>query len=178
MNRLRHLLIAMVALVLVAALVFLYQKTQAVDLGDRNDIAALLDTLREMDTRWDIDVLRERAELDANRIAAPNRTAAAQKALATLSAAAPRADSAALSEGLGELSKAILEKADLVEKYKAENASAKIALHELLSGAAAIAAQAGELRQDDARQKQVQQALNQLAAAAQQYYWLGKAAPP
>jgi signal transduction histidine kinase len=178
MNRLRHLLIAMVALVLVAALVFLYQKTQAVDLGDRNDIAALLDTLREMDTRWDIDVLRERAELDANRIAAPNRTAAAQKALATLSAAAPRADSAALSEGLGELSKAILEKADLVEKYKAENASAKIALHALLSGAAAIAAQAGELRQDDARQKQVQQALNQLAAAAQQYYWLGKAAPP
>ena len=178
MNRLRHLLIAMVALVLVAALVFLYQKTQAVDLGDRNDIAALLDTLREMDTRWDIDVLRERAELDANRISAPNRTAAAQKALATLSAAAPRADSAALSEGLGELSKAILEKADLVEKYKAENASAKIALHALLSGAAAIAAQAGELRQDDARQKQVQQALNQLAAAAQQYYWLGKAAPP
>ena len=85
MNRLRHLLIAMVALVLVAALVFLYQKTQAVDLGDRNDIAALLDTLREMDTRWDIDVLRERAELDANRISAPNRTAAAQKALATRS---------------------------------------------------------------------------------------------
>ena len=178
MTKLRHLLIAIVALALVAALAFLYDKTQAVDLRDRNDVAALLDTLREIDGRWDIDVLRERAELDANQMPAPNRSATAKKALATLAAAVPRADSAALSEGLGELGKAVLEKADLVEKYKTESASVKIALHAVISGTAALGAQAGELRKGDPRQKELTQALNQLAAAAQRYYWLGKAAPP
>jgi len=90
MNTLRHLLIALVALVLVAALAFLYDKTQAVDLRERNDIAALLDTLREIDGRWDIDILRERTELDPNQLAAPNRTATARKALAGLSTAQQR----------------------------------------------------------------------------------------
>ena len=178
MNQLRHLLVATVALALIAALAFLYDKTQAVDLGERNEVAALLDTLREIDGRWDIDVLRERSELDANQMAAPNRTATAKKALATLSAKAPSANSAAVTEGLGELGTAILEKADLVEKYKAESASAKIALHAVLSGVAAIGAQAGEPRKGDVRQKELQQALSQLGAAAQQYYWMGKAAPP
>ena len=137
-KHLRHLLLAMVALALIAALVFLYDKTQAVDLRERNDIAALLDTLREIDGRWDIDVLRARTELDPNQPPAPDRTATAKKALANLAAAVPQADSAALREGLGELAKAIIEKAALVEKYKAESARAKIALNTVFSGAAAL----------------------------------------
>ena len=177
-NHLRHVLTAIVALALTAALAFLYDKTQAVDLRERNDIAALLDTLREIDGRWDIDVLRERGELDPNQPAAPNRSATAKKVLASLRAAVPQADSAALSEGLGELGKAVLEKADLVEKYKGESASVKIALHAVLSGAAAIGVQAGEPRAGDAKQQQLQQALTQLSASAQQYYWMGRAAPP
>ncbi len=177
-NHLRHVLTAIVALALTAALAFLYDKTQAVDLRERNDIAALLDTLREIDGRWDIDVLRERGEIDPNQPAAPNRSATAKKALASLRAAVPQADSAALSEGLGELGKAVLEKADLVEKYKGESASVKIALHAVLSGAAAIGAQAGEPRAGDAKQQQLHLALNQLSAFAQQYYWMGRAAPP
>ena len=177
-NHLRHLLTAITALALTAALAFLYDKTQAVDLGERNDIAAQLDTLREIDSRWDIDVLRERGELDPNLLAAPNRNATARKALASLNAALPRADSAALSEGLTVLGKAVQEKADLVEKYKAESAQVKIALHAILSATAAIGAQAGEPRAGDARQQQLQQALSQLAGSAQQYYWMGKSAPP
>ena len=58
MNKLRHLLIAIIALGLTAALAFLYDKTQAVDLRDRNEIASVLSALREIDGRWDIDVLR------------------------------------------------------------------------------------------------------------------------
>ena len=177
-NHLRHVLTAIVALALTAALAFLYDKTQAVDLGDRNDIAALLDTLREIDSRWDIDVLRERGELDPNQPAAPNRTATARKALDSLNVVVPRTGSATVSEGYSELYKAVLEKADLVEKYKAESASVKIALHAVLSGAAAIGAQAGEPRAGDAKQQQLQQALTQLSASAQQYYWMGRAAPP
>ncbi len=177
-KHLRHLLIAVVALALIAALAFLYDKTQAVDLGERNDVAALLDTLREIDGRWDIDVLRERTELDPNQPAAPNRTAIARKALASLAAAVPRADSRALREGMGELAKAILEKADLVEKYKSESASAKIALHAVLSAAAALGGQVGAPPSGDARQRELEQAVNQLVAAVEQYYWLGKAAAP
>ncbi|MEK7437753.1 MAG: ATP-binding protein [Pseudomonadota bacterium] len=178
MNTLRHLMIALVALVLIAALVFLYDKTQAVDLRERNDIAAQLDTLREIDSRWDIDVLRERSEIDPNRLAPPSRTATARKALASLNALLPNSDSAALREGLGELGKAILEKANVVEKYKAESAAAKIALHATLSGAAALGGQLGAPPSADARQRELAQAVTQLVAAVEQYYWLGKAAAP
>jgi two-component system NtrC family sensor kinase len=178
MNRLQHLLIALVALGLAAALAFLYDKTQAVDLRDRNEIASVLAALREIDSRWDIDVLRERSELDANQMAAPNRTATAKTALASLRTIVPRTESAAMREGLDALSKAILEKAELVEKYKVESAGAKIALHAILSAAGELGVQPGELRKGDAKQKELQQVLTQLAYSAQQYYWLGKNAQP
>ena len=177
-NHLRHVLIAIVALALIATLGFLYDKTQAVDLRERNDIAALLDTLREIDNRWDIDVLRERGELDPNQLAAPNRSATAKKALASLSAALPNAGSAALSEGFAELQKAVLEKSDVVQRYKTESATVKIALHAVLSGVSALLERVGEPRAGDAKQLQARQALDRLASSAQQYYWMGKAAPP
>lgn len=178
MNNFRHLLTAIVACALIATLAFLYDKTQAVDLRVRNDIAALLDTLRDIDARWDIDVLRERGELDPTLLAAPNRTATARKALASLRAVAPHAESAALSEGLAELSKAVLEKAALVEKHQTESASTKIALHAALSGAAALGGQAGAPPGGDPRQRELEQAARQLEAAALQYYWLGRTAAP
>ena len=177
-NRLNHLLLGVIALALVAALAFLYNKTQAVDLGDRNEIAALLRELHDIDGRWDVDVLRERVELDAKQLAAPNRTVATKKALASLRAAVPRADSAALDEGIDGLAKAMLEKADLVEKYKAESAGAKNALQSVLAAAGALGAPLGDPRKADARQKDLDQAVNQLVAAVEQYYWLGSAAPP
>jgi signal transduction histidine kinase len=176
MNMLRHLLIATVALALLAALAFLYDRTQAVDLRDRNEIATVLSALREIDGRWDIDVLRERSEFDANQMAAPNRGPMAKAALSTLQKIVPHTDSAALKDGLGELSKAIHEKADLVEKYKSESAGVKTALRAILSAADVIGAQAGDTRKGDA--KQLQLALAQLNYAAQQYYWLGKNAKP
>src|SRR5487761_2056452 len=177
-NHLRHLLIALVALALIAALAFLYEKTQAVDLSERNDIAAFLGALREIDGRWDVDVLRERTELDPNQMTAPNRAAAARKALAGLTAAVPRANSAALREGMGALAKAIYEKADLVERYRAESAQTKPALRAVLSDAAALSGPAGAPPSADARQAQLDQAANQLVAAVEQYYWLGRAAAP
>jgi signal transduction histidine kinase len=176
---LRHFLIAIVALVLVAVLAYLYDKTQAVDLGERNVIAAKLDTLREIDSRWDIDVLRQRTELEPSGAAAPpNRTATAIQALASLTAAVPRADSAALRSGMGTLAKAIYKKADLVEKFMAESTRTRTALLAVLSGAAALGSPAGAPPSGDARQRELEQAVNQLVAVVEQYYWLGKAAPP
>ena len=177
-HRLNHLLLGVIALALIAALALLYTKTQAVDLGDRNEIAALLRELHEIDSRWDVGVLRERIELDTKQLAAPNRTGAAKKALASLRAAVPRADSAALAEGVDGLAKAILEKADLVEKFKLESSGAKNALRAALAAAGALGGQVGEPRKPDARQRELDQAVNQLVAAVEQYYWLGSAAAP
>jgi two-component system, NtrC family, sensor kinase len=178
MNSLRHFLTAIVAGALIVTLVYLYQKTEAVDLHERNDIASLLDTLREIDGRWDVDILRERVELDPNQLAAPNRTATAKTALANLNAIAERSDSAALKEGLSELSKAVLEKGAMVEKYKTESASTKIALHAMLSSAVALGGQVGAPRSSDPRQRELEQSVRQLVAAVEQYYWLGRAAAP
>ena len=178
MNRLQHLLIGIVALGLVAALAFLYDKTQAVDLRDRNEISSVLAALREIDGRWDIDILRERTELDANQVAAPNRTTTAKTALAALRSVALRADSAALKEGLDELGKAVLEKADVVEKYKIESAGAKIALHTIMSAANELGTLPVEVRKGDTKQKELQQLVTQLTYSAQQYYWLGRNAQP
>ena len=48
---------------MVAALHFLYNKTQAIDLREQNEILGYLRELKDIDSRWDIDVLRARSEL-------------------------------------------------------------------------------------------------------------------
>src|SRR5689334_18298276 len=118
---LHNALLAVVALALVAALAFLYDKTQAVDLRERNDILGLLRELKEIDSRWDVDVLRAHSEFDTNELPAINRGAAAAKALQSLAEAARRTESPALTAGLPELNKAIQEKAALVDRFRAEN---------------------------------------------------------
>jgi signal transduction histidine kinase len=171
-------LLGLVALVLVGALVFLYDKTQAVDLREQNEILGLLRELKEIDGRWDVDVLRARLETGPTELPAINRTAAASRALQGLSAAAQHTQSAALSSDLAELSKGMLQKAELVEKFKAENRDARNALQAALAGAGELGTHAAELRRNDPRQRErmaaLEAALNQLAASAPQYYWLAQ----
>jgi hypothetical protein len=59
---LKNGLLGLAALAMVGALVFLYDKTQAVDLRERNEILGFLRELKEIDGRWDVDVLRARLE--------------------------------------------------------------------------------------------------------------------
>src|SRR5260221_421666 len=110
--------LGLAALAMVAALVFLYDKTQAVDLRERNEILGFLRELKEIDGRWDIDVLRARLEAGTNELPVINRTPAAVKALQQLNSALQNTPSATLSAWLPELSKTILQKAGLVEKFK------------------------------------------------------------
>ncbi len=117
----RHLLITIATFGLIAALVFLYNKTEAVDLSERNEIVSLLRELQEIEGRWDIDVLRMRMEMDSSQMSAPNRTIAAQNALKALANAVPHINSPSLSVNLGAISRAITEKAELIEKLKAAN---------------------------------------------------------
>ena len=169
-NTLRHLLLASAALGLASALVYLYNKTEAVDLGKRNEIVAMLRTLQDVDNRWDVDILRARMEIDENSLAAPDRAAAAQRALRSLAAAAPSVNSPALSGSLGDVTKAINEKASLVDQYKAANGNAKSALRTILAVPVQPASESAP-RKADARPKEFQELLGQIAATAVQYYW-------
>lgn len=170
-DMLHNLLLGLAALVLVAVLAFLYDKTQAVDLRKQNEILGVLRELKEIDGRWDVDVLRARIEFGSNDLPASNRAAAASKALQDLGAALQNTHSAALSTGLPDLNKAILQKVDLVEKFKAENRNTKDALQAVLQGATELGTQAAELQ---SRSPELEQALSRLAATALQYYWLAQ----
>ncbi len=172
---LHNALLAVVALALVTALAFLYDKTQAVDLRERNDILGLLRELKEIDSRWDVDVLRAHSEFDTNELPAINRGAAAAKALQSLAEAARRTESPALTAGLPELNKAIQEKAALVDRFRAENRAAQDALQATLKTAGELNAQMPELK---LRSPAPGQALNQISAAAPLYYVTGIDAQP
>ena len=168
---LHTLLLCIGATALAGALAFLYDKTQAVDLREQNEILGFLRELKEVDNRWDHDVLRARAELATADLPATNRGAAAAKALQNLSAAVERTQSPALSAGLPELSAAIKEKAALVEKFRVENGTAQAALSDIAKNAAELGTLAGGLK---ARPPALDQALNTLTTTAPQYYWLGQ----
>lgn len=169
MNALRNGLLGLVAAALVAALVFLYDKTQAVDLREQNEILGYLRGLKEIDGRWDVDVLRARLELGINVLPAINRAAAANNTLQALADAARRTGSPALGMGLPELSKAIQQKAGLVEKFRIENSGAQAALQALLSNTAELHTHAVESKP---RTGALEAALTHLAAIAPQYYWV------
>ena len=176
MISLRHLLITIATFGLIAALAFLYNKTEAVDLGERNEIIALLRELQEIEGRWDIDIAQIHMEMDAGRMSAPNRKTSAQNALRALANAAPRVNSPSLNENLGAITAAITEKGNLIEKYQAINSESKEALLTLMSIADEPLLPEEKQGKTGIPRKELAQAFGRLAAAASGYYWLGQAA--
>ncbi len=159
------------AAALAAALAFLYQKTQAIDLRQQNETLGYLRELKDIDSRWDLDVVRARAELVTGDRPAPNRASAAVRALENLDAAVTRVPSAALTEALPGLRATIQQKAALVEKFKTENAAAQTALREVLKGTAELSAQSAALKP---RPPALDSALTTLTASGPLYYWLAQ----
>ncbi len=166
---LQNLLLGVASLVLVGVLAFLYDKTQALDLREQNEVLGPLRELREIDDRWDSDVLRARLEPGASDLRATERAAAAERALQSLDDAAVRTGSPALGTGLPELVRAVREKAQLVQRFSAENSEAKGALRATLAAAAELRAQILEAKP---RRPELESALARVAADARQYYWL------
>ena len=159
------------AAVLAGALAFLYNKTQAIDLRQQNEILGYLRELKDIDSRWDLDVVRARSEFVTGDLPAPNRAAAAAKALENLSAAVQRTPSATLAAALPELRATIEQKTALVEKFKTENAAAQTAVRDILKGAAELGGQAAALKP---RPPTLEPALATLTASAPLYYWLAQ----
>jgi signal transduction histidine kinase len=166
-NTTRNILLAGAAAALVAVLTFFYNKTQTVDLRERNEIRDLLRELKDIDTRWDAGVLRARFEMSADTMPVPDRGADAAKALQKLGTAARDIHSVVLAAVLPELEKAVTQKSDLMQKFQAANQGAKEALQIVLKSAPAINAQLGGLRK---RSLMLEQALRTLTTVAPQYY--------
>jgi two-component system NtrC family sensor kinase len=167
MISLRHLSFTIVTLGLVAALVFLYNKTEAVNLDDRNAVVALLSELQEIEGRWDIDVLRMHTEMDPGRSILPNRAPAVKNTLRALQNELPRVDSPALNDNLGPIANAFNEKAGLVEDYRTVNDRSRNALLQIMS----IASQPVQSEARVAsRQREFLQTMDQVASAASGYY--------
>ena len=159
------------AAALAGALAFLYNKTQAVDLSQQNEILGYLRELRDIDSRWDVDVMRARADFAAAELPAPNRAATAAKALDNLTAASQRTPSNALSAALPELRAAVEQKARLVEQFKTENSAAQSAVRDILKGTAEVGSAAATLKPHPPA---LDSALATLSAVAPLYYWLAQ----
>ncbi len=167
----QNILLGVGALVLIAALVFLYNKTQAVDLREENEILGLLRDLKEIDGRWDFDVLRASLEPDAAALPPVDRRSIAERALRALGDTAGKDSASVLSASLPELAKAIIAKARLVEEFKVENAATKAGLNGLVGNAMELGAQAAQLK---VKVPGLEALLNRLVAGAPLYYWLAQ----
>jgi signal transduction histidine kinase len=165
----QNVLLALGAAALLGALFFLYNKTEAVDLRERNDVLGMLRELKDIDARWDADVLRARLAADAGTAPAIDRSRAARKALQNLEAARESLASPALAAALPDLTKAVTQKAELVGKFRDANAGARAGLDGLLRNSAELAAQANGQK---SRGPALDATLGRLAELAPQYYRL------
>src|SRR6185295_11054931 len=119
------------ALVLASTLLFLYMKTEAIDFKKQSLILSYLRELKDIDAKWDAELLRSRFDPARERVQQRDFAEAMRRALAGLTAEA--SGSPSLKQSVDALQKAFEEKAALVEKYKAQSAE----LREALAGMAA-----------------------------------------
>ena len=60
---LQDILLAIAACILIGVLTFFYDKTQAVDLREQNEVLGLLNELKDIDNRWDLETQRALIDL-------------------------------------------------------------------------------------------------------------------
>ncbi|MGH8620104.1 MAG: ATP-binding protein [Burkholderiales bacterium] len=137
MKTLRIVLIVAGVLLLAGALGFLYFKTEAVDFKRQNAVLGTLREIKDVDNKWDIEVLRLRLEPGAISPTAKITGLQLARAQSALTTAAAELSSPALAAGVPQLTAALTEKAKLVDQYRALSTAAKAALDEALKAAPA-----------------------------------------
>lgn len=162
------------ALVLAGALGFLYQKTQGVDIKKLNEVLGQFRELKDIDVRWDVEVLRARTEAPAAAAGtAVDHTARLQRVQQALSTAAKEVESPVLDNGLAGLNKAFAEKADLVARYRKASAAARQALSQVTGADTEIAGLIRGAWQDFPQRDRLvamENLVAQAIAEAQKYY--------
>jgi len=170
----RQSLFALATVALAAALGFLYYKTQGADFKRQNEALGLLRELKEIDARWDVEILRTRTDFSQPQIPALDPGAALARIERDLTAAAQALDSPVLRVGLPDLASAFSQKAGMVEKFKQANAAAKQALSQVLASDVEIAGLVrGSWQNFRERERLVaaESAAVQLIAESQHYYF-------
>jgi len=168
MNRseiLLNIMLVMAAIASISALAFFYQKTQAIDLQEQNEVFDLISELRVIDNRWDFEVQRARNDSGGHPIQI--NADAGDKALRSITRIAQRTTSKVLRAGLTDLRNEIQLKSELVEKFKIENNITKDSLQAILKDVVDLEAQSAIRK---SKPVVLLQALSQLAAIAPQYY--------
>ncbi len=132
-RRARLPLMALVAVGLVALLGFLYLKSQGVDYQRQGEILGYLRELREIDARWDFEVLRARTEGKPGKTQpGDDRGGRASEILKRLQQAAGEAQGEALMRELPALQLAFGQKAELLGRYRAAQQTMAEALARLV----------------------------------------------
>ena len=119
----RRALLAVGTVALAATLGFLYYKTQSADFKRQNEVLGLLRELKEIDARWDVDILRTRTDFSRPQTPSPDAEVALARIQRDLAAAAQTLDSPVLKGGLPDLAHAFSQKAGMVDQFKKANSA-------------------------------------------------------
>ena len=160
------------AVALFALLLALYARTQGADAARENEVFAWLRELKEIDARWDVEMLRARNEFAP--FEAVDYGPQVNRLRKALTAAANETGSAVLARSQNDLAAAFLQKADLVGKFRKANSETKQALTRVLAAEVEIAGLVrGSWRDFRDRERLVaaESAVTQLLAEAQRYYY-------
>lgn len=133
---------AVVALILAGILGFLYSKTQAVDFRRQNELIGYLREIKDLDSKWNEEVLRSRQALAPEAKVPANANAVLRKEL-LLTAQGLDLKSPGLKQGIAGLKQAFRQKAELFEQFRAESTALKKAVREVRGQAAAARATGG-----------------------------------
>jgi signal transduction histidine kinase len=126
MKNWRNTAAAVLTIALAGMLGFLYWKTEAIDFKKQSVILSYLRELKDIDAKWNEELLRSRFEPGRSNVPPRDFAEALRRALAGLSGEA--AGSPAITQGIEALQKAFEEKATLVENYKGQSADLRDAL--------------------------------------------------
>jgi signal transduction histidine kinase len=170
----RRALLAAVTVALAAILGYLYLKTEGADFKRQNEVLAALRELKEIDSRWDVEVLRVHTELAMPPAPLPDHRVALARILRELKDASAALGSPVLALGLPELGAAFSQKAAALEQFRKANAAARQALVQVAASDAEIAGLVrGSWRDFRERERLVaaESAAVQLIAESQRYYF-------
>lgn len=168
---LQSILTGLIALIMLGALVFFYDKTEAVDLREQNEVMSLLNGVKEIDSRWDREVQRARVDLGVEPEGSPLDDAG-DKALRDVTRFAQLTSSNTLRSGLTELRNALIHKSDLFRQFRQENRNNKLTLQAMLQDIAGLNADSTQKRPSVT----LTQALDRLDETATQYFLHGQEA--
>ncbi|MBI2771118.1 MAG: hypothetical protein HYX47_15955 [Burkholderiales bacterium] len=120
MNRLRLALFALFLAALTAVWAYLFVNTRVVDSARQNQILGLVKQLKQLDSEWNVDVLKSQIELNKNYD--PLVRPISQMAAIAEQLKAEAGGSAEAHKALDALNEAIARKTAIVDRFKTQNA--------------------------------------------------------